>query len=149
MRFNLRMLLTCMTIAAVLLGLVHRPMESVTNSMHFGLVRAFIDPFRTTLWLLHIDIPNYYGSILIGQVELDDPTKAVYTNPEICMWYLGVAACAIVWIFAVIWIWFVFGVLWTWSTSENESLSAVWVRMLRESYDKPVKNRSNRHADHY
>lgn len=148
MRFNLRMLLVSMTIAAVVLGLIHRPLEGVANSLHVGLAKAFIDPFRTTLWLLHIDIPNYYGSIYYGQTELVDPTKAVFSSAEVGMWYLGSIACAAVWIFSAIWIWFAFGVLLTWSMSEGESLGAVWVRMLRESSDKPVRNRSNRH-DHY
>lgn len=137
----MRRLAMVVVISALVVGVFHRPMRVFTDTLHVGLLQAFADPFRSTLWLAHIDIPNYYGCLwrndngrIVPPEYTDyDGTSELhpsYSLAETIIWVFGLAVCVVLWIVVALLFWVMCTALYAWHSLKcglGEAFRAAWV----------------------
>lgn len=98
-RFNLRLTFVLVTALTLLLGVFHRPLGELLpqlelNSNHW---KAFRDPWRSTLWLVRVDIENFEGSE-VSWTKSDGTEEYEFSSGETFFQFIGFCCCLIIWI---------------------------------------------------
>lgn len=143
----MRRLVMSIVIGALVVGVFHRPMRGFTDTLHFGLLQAFADPFRSTLWLVHIDIPNYYGcewrndsgrvvppERMLEYTRYNDNLHPSYSLAEVWVWIFGLAVCVALWVVIAMLFWVMCAALYVWHSLNcglGEAFRAAWVEFRK------------------